>query len=189
MYENIFQRPFRNFSVFIKSEAAPDLLIPMVRDRLSQIDSTLPLYLSGPLTDYIDDSLNNRRSVMFLLAIFAGIAVLLSAIGIYGVLAYGVSQQSREIGTRAAIGANRGQSLQHFLKRGLIKTGIGLAIGLAGALALSRLMESMLYEVTPTDPFVFGSITLLLFAVSMLASYLPARRAARIQPMEALRID
>ncbi len=189
MYENIYQRPFRNFSVFIKSSLSPQILIPIVRERMNELDPRLPIFLSGSLADFIDDSLNGRRAVMLLLTIFAGIAVLLSSIGIYGVLAYNVSQQSREIGTRAAIGANRQQIRNHFLKQGLIKTLIGLGMGLVGALALSRLMASMLYEVQPTDAGVFLGITLILFVVSMLASYLPTIKATRIHPMEALRAD
>lgn len=189
IYQNIYRGPFRNFSVFIRSERSNNLLIPLVRERLKEIDPNLPFFLSGSMKDYVDDSLNNKRAVMLLLAIFAGIAVLLSSIGIYGVMAYGVSQQSREIGTRAALGADRGEIIALFMKRGLIKAVVGLAIGLVGALALSRFMSSMLYEVEPTEPIVYVVLTVVLFAVSMLASYLPALKAARIQPMEALRLE
>ena len=189
IYDNIYRGPFRNFCILIKSQMDYDTLLAVVRSRVEELDPTLPLFQNGLLTDFIDDSFNDRRALMLLLGIFAGIAVALSAIGIYGVLAYSVSQQFREIGTRCAMGASRENIRNLFLKRGLIKTGIGLAIGLAGAFALSRFVTSMLYEVEPTDLRVYGTITLLLFAISMLASYLPARKASRIPPMEALRME
>ena len=189
IYQNIYVGPFRNFSVFVRSDRSNQLLIPLIRERLKEIDPNLPFFLSGSLQDYVDDSLNNKRAVMLLLVIFAGIAVALSSIGIYGVMAYSVAQQSREIGTRAALGADRGTILRLFLKRGLFKATIGLSIGLVVAFFLSRFMSSMLYEVEPTEPIVYVVITCILFLVSMLASYLPALKAARIQPMEALRLE
>ncbi len=189
IYENIYRGSFRSFSALIKTERSYEALMPMIRERLKEMDPHLPLFLSGSLSEFVDDSLNNRRALMFLLIVFAGIAVALSSVGIYGVLAYSVAQQSREIGTRAAIGANRKQILNHFLKRGFTRTAIGIGLGLIGALALSRLMTSMLYDVQPTDMKVYAIISLILFAISMLASYLPALKASRIHPMEALRLD
>lgn len=189
MYETMFRGPFRTFSVFVKSSGGSAGLLPIIRERLREVDPYVSIFLSGALGDYVDDSLNNRRAVMFLPVIFAGIALLLSAIGIYGVMAYSVSQQTREIGTRAALGADRGQIMGLFLRRGLTKTIVGLALGVAGAVALSRFMTAMLYEVEATDPLVYASLTALLFAVSMLASYLPALRGTRIHPTEALRLE
>ena len=189
IYQNLYGAPFRDFSVFIKSGQSQTVLLPVVRERLKAIDPYLPLFLSGSLADYVDDSLNNRRAIMLLLAVFAGIAVTLSSIGIYGVMAYSVSQQTREIGTRAALGADRRQIMGLFLKRGVVKALIGLAIGIAGTLVVSRFLSSMLYEVEPTDPLVYASLTALLFAVCVLASFLPALKASRIHPMEALRLD
>ena len=126
---------------------------------------------------------------MLLLGSFAGIALLLSAIGIYGVLAYDVSQRTREIGIRGAIGATREQVVSLILRQGLWKTGIGLVVGLVGALVLSRFMTTLLLNVKPTDPLAYSVVTLLLLAVTVLASYLPARRAARINPIIALRSE
>lgn len=189
IYDNIYRGPFRNFSIIIKSQMDYDALLAVVKSRVAELDPSLPLFQNGLLTDFIDDSFNDRRALMLLLGIFAGIAVALSAIGIYGVLAYSVSQQFREIGTRSAMGASSQQIRNLFLKRGLIKTAIGLGIGLVGAFILSRFITSMLYEVEPTDLKVYGMITLLLFTISMLASYLPARKASRIPPMEALRME
>ncbi len=137
----------------------------------------------------ISTRLNNRRAIMLLLGSFAGIALLLSAIGIYGVLAYDVSQRTREIGIRGAIGATREQVVSLILRQGLWKTGIGLVVGLVGALVLSRFMTTLLLNVKPTDPLAYSVVTLLLLAVTVLASYLPARRVARINPIIALRSE
>jgi ABC-type antimicrobial peptide transport system permease subunit len=126
---------------------------------------------------------------MLLLGGFAGLALFLSAIGIYGVLAYDVSQRTREIGIRGAIGATREQMVMLILRQGLWKTGLGLVIGLVGALMLSRFLTSLLYDVKPTDPLAYIVVSLLLLGVAVLASYLPARRAARIDPIIALRSE
>ncbi|EDY82149.1 efflux ABC transporter, permease protein [Verrucomicrobiia bacterium DG1235] len=189
MYENIYQGAFRNFRVFIKSGRDSSSLLPEVRETLREIDSAIPIIYFGSLAESIDNSLDNKRAVMLLLGIFAGIAVTLSAVGIYGVLAYRVSQQSREIGTRAAIGASRQQILTYFITRGLIRTTIGIGIALVSASLLGRLMSSMLFDVEPNNLAVYASAASLLFVVSMLASFIPALKASRIQPMEALRIE
>jgi putative ABC transport system permease protein len=125
--------------------------------------------------------------VTLLLTAFAGLALFLSAIGIYGVLAYDVSQRTREIGVRSAIGASREQIAGLVLRQGLLKGGIGVALGLIGAAILSRYMTTLLYNVPPTDPAVYATVSFVLIAVALLASYLPARRASRIDPLAALR--
>ncbi len=188
-YYSIYDGIQRSFSLFIRSDIGSDLLVAEVRKRLGELDSKLPVFLSGPLIDFVDESLNNRRVIMYLLTIFAVIAMLLSSIGIYGVMAYSVSRQRREIGTRAAIGATRGEIVKLFFKRALRKTAIGLGLGLVGALTLSRFLAAMLYEVESTDFLVYTLITVVLFLVSLLASYLPAMKASRIHPMETLRLD
>jgi len=126
---------------------------------------------------------------MFLLVAFAGLALFLSALGIYSVLAYDVSQRTREIGIRGALGATREQIVMLIIKQGLWKVGTGLVAGLIGAAVLSRYMTSLLFGVKPSDPIVYLSVSLLLFVVALLASYLPAKRAAKIDPMEALRAE
>ena len=132
--------------------------------------------------DGIDHGLEPRP-----LLAFAVLALFLSAIGIYGVLAYDVSQRTREIGVRSAIGASRGQISSLILAQGLWRGGIGVVIGLAGAWALSSSMSSLLFEVQPTEPIVYVAVSLVLIAVALVASYLPARRASRINPLVALR--
>ena len=126
---------------------------------------------------------------MLLLGGFAALALFLSAIGIYGVLAYDVSQRTREIGVRGAIGASRGEIIGLIMRQGIWRTVIGLAIGLVSAVLLSHYMASMLFDLKPTDPWAYVVVSLVLAAAAVLASYLPARAAASIEPIEALRFE
>ena len=135
------------------------------------------------------ESLSNRRFNLLLVGVFALAALLLAMVGVFGVLAYSVAQRTREIGVRVALGATRGTILKMVLGQGLITVAIGLAIGLAGSLLLTRTMRSMLFEVSPNDPLTIAGITLLLLLIAMLASYIPARRATRVDPMIALRYE
>ena len=143
----------------------------------------------GPQTmnEVIADSLAARRFSMILLDAFAVVALLLAGIGIYGVLAYAVSQRTREIGIRMALGATRGHMLRLALRHGMVLAGIGVVLGIGGALGLTRFLTKLLYEVKPTDPLTFVGVSLLLLLVALLASWVPARRAAKVDPMEALR--
>ena len=161
--------------------------VAAMRAKLREIDSSIPLFDTGALSDAVGSSFDNRRAVMLLLASFAGLALFLAALGIYGVLAYDVSQRTREIGIRSAIGASREQVLGLVLKQGLMKSSLGVVIGLIGAFLLSRTISSLLFDVEPTDPVVYIVVSILLIVVALLASYLPARRAARIDPLVALR--
>lgn len=164
-------------------------LLPLVRAQLRSVDPALPIYQAQTLQMHLDDTVANRRGVMWLLGAFAGVALLLAAVGIYGMLAYEVTQRTKEIGIRGAIGATRGQIVGLILWQGMRKAGLGLAIGLIGAFGLSRFLESLLYEVEPRDPLVFAGAPLLLLLVALLACWLPARRAAKVEPIEALRYE
>lgn len=177
------------FSLVLRTSRPAGVIVPLMREKLRSVDPSAPLYITGSLQENLDGMLANRRGVMWLLGAFAGIALLLSAVGIYGMLAYDVSQRTREIGIRGAIGATRGQIVALILRQGLWKTGAGLAIGLGGAFYLSRYLGSLLFEVKPTDPVVFAGVSLLLLLVALLASWLPARRAAKIDPVVALRAE
>lgn len=174
-------------TLFLRTERPATEILPVIREKLRTIDPAIPLFDTGSLQSFIDLSFNHRRSIMILLVSFALLALFLSAIGIYGVLAYDVSQRTREIGIRGAIGAGRGQIVGMILQQGLWKAVAGLVVGMIGAMLLSRSMGSLLFDVQPTDPFAYASVALLLLAVAALASYLPARRAAKIDPMVALR--
>jgi predicted permease len=174
-------------ALFMRTTRPAGDVISALRDKLRAIDPAIAFFDTGEMTKVVDSSYDNRRAVMFLLAAFAGLALFLSALGIYGVLAYDVSQRTREIGVRGAIGASHGHIIAMILKQGLWKAGVGVVIGLVGAILLSRGMTSLLFEVKPTDPVVYLAVSLVLIAVALLASYLPARRAARIDPIVALR--
>ena len=175
------------FTMFLRTDRPAGDAVSALRAKVREIDPALPLFDAGGLEESVDSSFDSRRAVMMLLAAFAGLALFLSALGIYGVLAYDVSQRTREIGVRGAIGASRGQIAGLILRQGLWKGGIGVALGLIGAAILSRSMTTLLFNVKPTDPAVYAAVSFVLIAVALLASYLPARRAARIDPLIALR--
>jgi len=130
-----------------------------------------------------------RRLTMLLLGMFAAVALLLAAVGIYGVMAYIVAQRTREIGVRMALGARRGDVLRLVLGRALVLSGIGVAIGGAGALALTRYMTALLYQTEPGDPVIIGAVAILLVGSTLLASYVPGRAATRVDPLVALRAE
>ena len=174
-------------TLFLRTDRPASDVVSALRTKVREIDPALPLFETGGLEESVDSSFDTRRFVMLLLAGFAGVALFLSALGIYGVLAYDVSQRTREIGVRGAIGASRGQIAGLILRQGLWKGGIGVALGLIGAAMVSRSMTSLLFNVKPTDPAVYGAVSVVLIGVALLASYLPARRAARIDPLIALR--
>jgi putative ABC transport system permease protein len=164
-------------TLFLRTDRpAPDV-VSALRDKVRGIDPGLPLFEAGGLSEAVGSSYDSRRAVMLLLAAFAGLALFLSALGIYGVLAYDVSQRTREIGVRSAIGASRGQIAGLILRQGLWKGGLGV----------SSSMTSLLVNVRPSDPAVYAAMSGVLIAVALLASYLPARRASRINPLIALR--
>ena len=175
------------YTMFLRTNRSTGDAVAALRNKVRAIDPASPLFDVGVLQEAVDSSFDNRRAVMFLLAALAGLAVFLSALGIYGVQAYDVSQRTREIGVRSAIGASRGQISGHILKQGLWKGGIGVGLGLIGAVALSRSITTLLFNVRPTDPAVYAAVSFVLIGVALLASYLPARRASRIDPLVALR--
>jgi predicted permease len=174
-------------TLFVRTNRPASDMVAALRTKVRAIDPSLPIFEAGGLEEAVDSSFDNRRAVMLLLATFASLALFLSALGIYGVLAYDVSQRTREIGVRSAIGASRGQIASLILRQGLWKGGIGIVVGLVGAALLSRSMTTLLFDVRPTDPSVYAVVSFVLIAVALLASYLPARRAARIDPLIALR--
>lgn len=176
-------------TVFLRTARSTTDTVTAMREKLRAIDPGLALFDTGPLQAAIDSSHTERRAVMMLLVGFAGVALFLSALGIYGVLAYDVSQRTREIGVRGAVGATHGQIIGLIMRQGLWKTGLGLAIGLAGALLLSGYLKTMVFEVSPTDPRAYAAISMLLIAVAAVACWLPARRATKVNPMIALRSE
>jgi putative ABC transport system permease protein len=139
------------------------------------------------MDERLSKSVAQRRFQMLLLGVFAGIALVIATVGIYGVISYAVSQRTHEIGIRMALGAQERDVLRMVVRRGMHLTFIGVAIGLAAALALTRIMQNLLFNVSATDPATFSLIALLLIGVALIASYIPARRATKVDPLQALR--
>jgi putative ABC transport system permease protein len=160
-----------------------------VRGVLSSMDPTAPLYDVRPMEDYLALDLGRARFQTVLLGFFAAVALLLTAVGLYGVIAFAVAQRTHEIGIRVALGASRRDVLSMVLTRGIALTLAGIVIGVSTAAALSRLIQSLLYETPPLDPLTYFVVCIVLSAVALLASYIPARRATRVDPMAALRQD
>ena len=176
-------------TLVVRTTGEPNAMTSEVRKVLASMDPDAPLYEVRSLEDYLALDLGRARFQAVLLGLFAGIALLLTAVGLYGVMAYTVAQRAQEIGIRMALGASRADVLHMILARSVAITGVGLLIGIVGAAALTRLLSSLLYGVRPIDPMTFAAVALLLAATSMLASYIPAWRAAKVDPMVALRYE
>lgn len=190
VYASLRQHDFSlSPSVTVRSTSHPELLISFIRDILKQIDVNVPMAQITTMDDIMSSSVAQPRLEAILLGFFGALALLLAGVGIYGVIAYSVSQRTSKIGIRMALGASRPAVLRMVLSQGMRLTGIGLAIGFVLALALTRLMSGVLFGVSPTDPATFIWILLLLATITMLACYLPARRATRVDPMVALRYE
>ena len=179
----------RTMTLAVRAPGGEPALMAPLRRAIAEVDPSLPLYNLGTMQGRVMDSLAQARFSTMLLTVFGAIALVLAAIGVYGVISYGVTQRTQEIGIRMALGARHGDVLTMVVRHGMALAGLGLAAGLAAALALSGLLESLLYQVSPTDPPTFAAGLVVLSLVAVLAAALPARRAARTDPMVALRSD
>jgi putative ABC transport system permease protein len=177
----------RWMNVVVKSPQDPATLERAVKTQVWSVDPAIPITRIRTMTDVMSASLAQRRFHVLLLGLFAALALALAAIGVYGVTAYGVSRRTREIGLRMALGADRRDVVRLIVSGGMRFVIAGLVAGLLGALALSRLLSSLLFEVRPTDPPTYAAVAIALAAVALLACALPATRAARLDPTEALR--
>jgi ABC-type antimicrobial peptide transport system permease subunit len=160
-----------------------------VRQAVWSVNPDLPIANVRTVREIYDRSMARTSFTLVLLTIAAAMALLLGIVGIYGVISYTVSQRTREIGIRMALGAPQQSVLEMFVRQGLMLTAIGVACGVLAAAALTRLMAAQLFEVSPLDPVTYGAVSLVLAAAAVLASYIPARRAAAIEPVEALRVE
>jgi predicted permease len=183
------QAPSRNMNLLVRSDVAPDTLFALLRAEVAALDRTIPLYGLTTVPDGMDRYVAQRRLQTFLVGLFSSVALLLAVVGIYGVLNYSVSRRGQEIGVRIALGARSSDVVRMILREGLMLAVPGIALGLLGALWLSESIALLLYRVTPTDPTSVAFTGLALVAATMLASYVPARRAARFDAVRALRGD
>lgn len=181
--------PIRSVFLVTRTSGDPMSVVGAIRSEIRQMDASLPVANVRSMDEVVAASLATPRLTGFLLSAFAAVALALAAVGIYGVIAYVVSQRQHEIGIRVAIGADRSRVLGMILTQGLLPTGIGIGVGLAGALALTRLMSSLLYGVRPNDPLTFTAVPAVLLAIALVAILLPARRATNVSPMTALRSE
>jgi putative ABC transport system permease protein len=187
LYYPVTQQGSAVMTLALKTALTPGDLVPQVRAAVQAVDPEQPLANVRTMDEWVARSLQGRRTPMMLLALFGGVALVLSAIGIYGVLAFGVTQRVREFGIRQALGADAPAILSLVLKQGLLTVGVGVALGLAGSIVLTRYLQSLLFGVVAHDLPVFGAVTALLLGVALAACYIPARRATRVDPVVALR--
>jgi len=174
-------------SLVVRTNGSPLAHAESIRKEILALDSEVPVSNVRTMEQVISVSLSDRRFTLTLVGIFAGAALALAVIGLYGVMAYTVSQDTHEIGIRIALGAQRSHVLSLVVGQGMRLTIVGVVLGLIGGFALTRVLQSHLYEVKPTDPLTFASVVLLLVIVALLACYLPARRAAKVDPLVAIR--
>jgi predicted permease len=183
------QAPTRTLSVVVRGSVDPASLAGPIRRAVAEIDPALPLYSVREMAQHIERSLARQRFTALLLTIFALLALVVAAVGTYGVMAYLVGQGTREIGIRMALGAGRGRVLGMVVGQGARLAVVGVGAGLAGALALSRYLDALLFGVSARDPLTFVVVPAVLFLVALAACYVPARRAARVDPMVSLRCE
>jgi putative ABC transport system permease protein len=164
-------------------------IVASARKIVHDLDPAVPIRRVRTLDDIVSDAVAPARWSATLLGVFAGVALVMAILGVFGVLSYVVSQRTRELGIRIALGASTGAVRRLVVMRGLSLVGVGLALGVVGAIGLTRLMTSQLYGVTPTDPTTFVAVAALLVSAALLATYIPARRATRVDPIVALRAE
>ncbi|MGH9702423.1 MAG: FtsX-like permease family protein, partial [Candidatus Acidiferrales bacterium] len=189
IYLNLYQTGAKHLAIVLRGHLDIAAIPEEVREQVQSVDPTLPVFGAQMLDETVSASLSERRFSMEIVALFALTALLLAGLGIYGVISYAVSERTHEIGIRVALGAQRRDILQMVLRQGLGLALSGAAIGLIGALLVSRLLAGMLYGVGPTDPVTLAGVALLLIGVALFACYIPARRAIRVDPMVALRYE
>ncbi len=183
------QWPIEELTVVMRTRGDPAVALRAAQNAVAALDRDLPIYDATTLEHMVDQSLGQPKFYLLLLTVFAGLAVVLAAVGIYGVMAYTVQQRAREIGIRMALGASQERVVTMVVRRGLLLALAGIALGTAGAYAVTRVLRSLLYGVSERDPLTFAAVALLLGGVALIASWIPARRAARVDPLAAMRTE
>jgi putative ABC transport system permease protein len=173
----------------VRTATDPKSLLRPIVGQVREMDANLPVYNVKTMEEYLSDAMASTRFTMILIAIFAGVALVLASVGLYGVISYSVRQRTQEIGIRMAFGAERSDILRLVVGRGMLLIMIGVGLGLAGALGLTRVLASLLYGVAATDPVTYVGISGLLVAIALLACLVPAQRATRVDPMNSLRAE
>ncbi|HLJ40189.1 MAG TPA: ABC transporter permease [Candidatus Acidoferrales bacterium] len=189
VYVSSLQYPDSTMNLVVKSRIAPAALISAIRSAVASIDKNQPIFAISTMNQLVSDSVATRRITLALLGLFSALALILAAIGIYGVISYSVAQRTHEIGIRMALGAQHKDVLRMILRQGVKIAVAGVAIGVIVSLGLTQLMSSLLFSVSAADPLTFAGVAVLLVLVAMLACYIPARRALRVDPMVALRYE
>ena len=180
---------YSEMAILVRTSVDPLAAVSAIRNELRQMDTELPMAAIASMDQLLGDSISRSRFTMLLLGIFAAIALVLASVGIYGVIAYSVAQRTQEFGIRMALGANRGDVLRLVLRYGTRLLLLGLALGLAASFVVTRLIATLLYGTSPTDPLTLTAVTILLALVALAACYIPARRATRVDPIVALRYE
>jgi predicted permease len=188
-YVSSRQDHWGGLAIVVRTSRDPMMLLPAVRREMRALDPTIPVAEAGSLRDIQSKVLTDRRLPMQLMSVFALLALTLAAVGVYGVMAYSVAARTREIGVRVALGARPSRVFSMVVRQGLKAAAIGLALGLAGALALGRVLTTLLYGVTSTDALTLVGVAIVLLLVVVVACLVPARRALRVDPLEALRSE
>jgi putative ABC transport system permease protein len=186
IYRSVYQHPAKSLAIFLRGQLDPSAIAAQLREQVQSVDPELPVFHAETLDGVLASSLSVRRFSMVMVAFFAATALLLAGLGIYGTISYVVNEQRREIAIRLALGAQRGMILNMVLRRGLGLAAAGAGLGLAGALIVSHLMAGLLYGVSPNDLTTFAGVTLVLTTVALAASYIPALRAMRLDPITTL---
>ena len=189
IYRSVYQRTAKDLAIFLRGQLDPSAIDAQMREQVQSIDSELPVFHAETLNEVLSASLSVRRFSMEMVGFFAATALLLAGLGIYGTISYVVNEQRREIAIRLALGAQRGNILKMILRRGLGLAAAGAGMGVAGALIVSHLMAGLLYGVSPTDLPTFAGVTLVLTIVALAASYIPALRAMRFDPITILQSE
>jgi putative ABC transport system permease protein len=188
-YLSALQDSFANMYVVVRTSVDPTSVAASVRRAAADVDKSAAVSDVKTMEHIVNDAVTQPRFNLFLVALFSGVALLLSAAGIYGVTSYTVSQRTHEFGIRMALGAQVGDVLKMILRQGMLLIAVGIAMGLLASFALTRLLRTLLFGVGATDPLTFGAITLLLTLVALVACYIPARRATKVDPLVALRYE